>query len=136
MNKNNFKILVVVVSVFVFISAGVTFYLFKKNNINTGILFNATKVEIMSDDEMDSLGLYHLGVYEVVSRDQSGKITDYKLSKLKDEKSINVEFMTDEEKAAKNLSTYYKIQVLDRDKEGNAIAYKIIEKESDVLNRY
>ena len=134
MNKNNLKILIIII--FVFVLAAITFYVFKKNNTNTGIVFNANKVEIMSDDEINSLGIYHLGVYEVVSRDQSGKITNYKLSELKDEKPIDVEFMTDEEKAAKNLSTYYKIQVLDRDKEGNAIAYKIIGKESDVLNRY
>lgn len=130
--KKNIKIVVIIVSILILSVA--IFYLVNKKIANT--IKNDKKVEIMTDDEKNSTGLYHLGVYEVVSRDETGKVTAYKLTKLEDEKPINVEFMTEEEKANKGMSSNIKIQVLQRDKSGKVVAYKIIKNDSDVISRY
>ena len=133
-SKKNLKIVIIIVSVLILLIA--VFYLISKKNINTQTTRNGKKIEIMSDDEKNSLNLYHLGVYEVVSRDEAGKVTASKLTKLEDEKPINVEFMTEEEKVEKDTPPSTKIQVLQRDKSGKVIAYKIIKNDSDILTKY
>lgn len=131
--KKNIKILIIIVSILILSVA--VFYLVNKKNANNQEN-GGRKIEIMTDDEKNAIGLYHLGVYEVISRDENQNVTSYKLTKLEDEKPISIEFMTEEEKAKKSLYTPEKIQVLQRDKNGEVVAYKIIKSDSDVISRY
>jgi hypothetical protein len=142
MNKNKFKILII--TIIALLLAVLSVYLLKvklKNN-NTQGLNNTNKVEIISESEKNYLGLYHLGVYQVISRDANGKITSYKLVYLKDEQPVALSFMTDTEKekiipsSSPELFSKTKIQVLKRDDQGKVIAYKIIKKDSDIVTKY
>jgi len=141
MNKNKFKILIITILILLLVVLSVYLLKVKLKN-NTQGLNNTNKVEIISESEKNSLGLYHLGVYQVISRDANGKITSYKLVDLKDEQPVALSFMTDAEKekiipsSSPELFSKTKIQVLKRDDQGKVIAYKIIKKDSDIVTKY
>lgn len=94
------------------------------------------QAEIMTQDERKKLGLYSLGVYEVVSRDDKGEITSYKMIKLLDEEPIEFELMSDDDKANLGINSEAKIQVLKRNKDGNIVSYKVIRNDSDIVKKY
>jgi len=71
MNKKYLKIVAIII--LVVLLAVIAIYFVTKNNGSQNSI-TEKKVEIMSEAERGSLGLYHLGVYEVVSRDEAGKI--------------------------------------------------------------
>jgi hypothetical protein len=133
--KNKYiKILIVMIAILLF--TVLVFYL--KNRVNPTNSFSVDyhKKQIMTEEEKNSIGLYHLGEYEVLARDDSGKITTYRLNKLLDEKPIETEFMSDDAKKKQGFLPDVKIQVLQRDKSGKVLVYKIIKNDSDVMNKY
>lgn len=114
------------------------FYLLYKNgHQNQEIIKDKEhQTEIMTQDERKKLGLYSLGVYEVVSRDEKGEITSYKMIKLLDEEPIEFELMSENDKAVLGIATDIKIQVLKRDESGKVISYKILKNDSDIVKKY
>lgn len=103
---------------------------------NHKIITNKQPVEIMGEAERKELNLYRLGVYEVVSRDESGKIATYRMIDINDEQPIELEFMTEAEKVARGLDITKKIQVLSRDENGLPNAFKILKRDNDYLTKY
>ena len=95
-----------------------------------------TALDLMTNEEKDSLNLYHLAKYEVLSRDAAGKPDKYRLIGVEDPKPIELDLAKDEEKTNKNLATSTKIQVLRRDSSGKIIEYRIIKDDSDILKEY
>jgi hypothetical protein len=133
MIKKYIKPLIIIFSVLML--ALISYYFISINSADTEKDL-APKMQVMTDEEKASLNLFHSGVYEVVSRDEFGKITAYKFIKLKEEESIELEFMSDNEKISKGVSTDSKIQVLKRDGDGNIISYRLIKDDSDIVKRY
>lgn len=96
----------------------------------------AANQNIMTDSEKAAFNLPNIGIFEVTSRDASGKITDFKLIGMTPPKVIdNPEFMTDEEKKLYGLSDF-KVQVLRRNAEGKITAYHIVKNETDIVTAY
>lgn len=127
---------IIIFTVLIFIAALFYFLYSKKDSVSETGKESEKVIELMTTSEINSIGLYHLGVYEVLSRDENGKPLSYRLINVKEEQEIPLEFMSEEEKAAKNFSEDYKIQVLQRDENGKVIAYRIIKDENDVLKKY
>jgi hypothetical protein len=94
------------------------------------------KIEIISASEKSKLGLYNLGVYQVLSRNEKNNISSYKLLEIKEEQPLVLELMSDEEKNQRGFNKAIKIQVLQRDELNNIIAYKIIKNDSDIVTKY
>ena len=125
------------ISIIILISLGVTcFYYHKTNQEPSNPAIASAPLDIIGKDELNELNLYHLGVYEAVSRDANGKVTAYKFLGLKDPEPINLELMTDAEKAERNLSPSVKCQVLERDSSGKIMAYRMINSEADIISKY
>lgn len=90
----------------------------------------------MTEEEKRELSLYHLGTFEVLARDDTGKITSYVITGAQEPKKIDLEWMTEEEKATFNIAPETKIQVLARDQNGKVIAYRVIKQDSDIVEEY
>lgn len=91
---------------------------------------------IMTDSEKAALNLPNIGIFEVTSRDASGKIVDFKLIGMAPPKIIDKpEFMTDEEKKLYGISDL-QVQVLRRNTEGKITAYHIMKNETDIVTAY
>ncbi len=141
MNKKYLKFLILLVVILV-IGLLLTFYFInKKEAIHLGTtpqsMVTEIKGEPMTEAEKNSLGLYHLGNYEVFSRDESGKPLTFKMLSLNDEKDIAVpEFMSDTEKESREIPLDYKIQILERDASATITAYKVINRDEDIVNKY
>ena len=90
----------------------------------------------MSDEEKRELRLNHLGKYQVISRDEDGKITEFLIINEEEKKPIEKEVMTDEEKTSFGLSLDNKIQILRRNDAGKIISYRIMKSDSDFVNEY
>lgn len=118
MNKKNIKILIIAIVV-LFIFALTVLVTTKTADNNK----DSRPVELMTADEIISLNLYHLGVYEVMSRDASGKIVSYRFLHLEDAKPIELEWMTDAEKTERGLNLSMKAQILRRDSGGKIVKY-------------
>jgi hypothetical protein len=129
------KILIVVSVLVITLLA---FYLLYKNGHQESevIKDKEHQTEIMTQDERRELGLYSLGVYEVVSRDEKGEITSYKMVRLLDEEPIGFELMSENDKAVLGVATDAKIQVLKRDESGKVVSYKILKNDSDIVKKY
>ena len=139
MNKKYLKIIVIVLVILILAVAAV--YLVKIKMVGNNIPSNnktvdLSKKDIMSEQDRDSLGLYHLGVYEVLARDKSGKPTSYQLISLNEEKPIATEFMTDDEKTKEQIDPKYKIQIIERDASGTVSVYKVIKSDTDIVKQY
>jgi hypothetical protein len=135
MDKKYFQI-IIIATIFILIIS-VFYSLYKNENIILGIsFFEDRNADILSEDEKESLNLYHLGVYKAISRDGNGKVMEYKLIKLKKEEPIAIEIMTDIEKQEIGLSPDIKIQVLQRSQKGEVLVYRLIKNESDILTKY
>jgi len=93
----------------------------------------ATK-DLLSADEKGALGLPNVGVYEVVSRDESGKLLEYRFIGMEEPKAITPEFMTEEERVRFGLQNF-QVQVF-RDSQGNIMSYHIIKDANDIVTAY
>ncbi len=138
MKKKYLRIIIIAVLVVLLLTLSYYFLLIKntgdKGFSNKAIDYK--KQDIMSPQEAASLGLYHLGVYEVSARDEAGKATAYQLVALNEEKALTPEFMTDAEKEAAQISPSYKIQVISRDASGTVSVYKVINSDADIVTHY
>jgi len=137
MSKKIIKLLIIII--FVLLLAALIFYLVKYFEVKrdvAGSKIDTTAVETMNEDEKRVLGLNHLGIFEVVSRDAAGKVASYRFLGLKEEQPLNLELMSDEEKLQKSLNASTTIQVLERDSSGVVTSYKIINNDSDILQKY
>lgn len=139
MNKNmNKKYLKISLIIFIILClAGVTVYFLKTKNQQVDSLTADSAIkDMMTKEEIYSMGLYYLGNYEVLSRDESGKPLTYQIISLNKKKPISLELMDDSEKAAINITETEKIQVLERDENGQVLVYKIIKDDADIDKRY
>lgn len=132
MIKKHLKITIIIITILILIIG--IFYLVYKNENTIGGVYS--KYDLLTEDEKNSLNLYHLGIYEAISRDSNGKVLEYKFIKLQEEQPIKIEIMSDVEKQEIGLSPDTKIQVLQRSREGKVIAYRLIKKDSDILMKY
>jgi len=137
MDKKVFTIIITVAAVLILVGTPIYFVFNNRNinktNSNTGL---DRKIEIMTNDEKSTLRLYHLGVYEVVSRSENGGVEAYRFIRMEDEKPIPLEFMSEEEKTSRGLNNSLKIQILQRGENDKILAYKIIKDNKDILSRY
>lgn len=133
------KKITIALLVLILLLFGLAFFVYKQNNnfdaVNPAPL-EETTVTLMTEKEKRDLGFYHLGVYEVLERDESGQITAYQLVDMKGPKEITPEIITDVEKEGLIIQPEVKIQVLERDPSGNISAYRVIEDEADVIKEY
>lgn len=137
MSKKIIKLLIIII--FILLLAALVFCLvkyFEAKKDSGGSKIDTAAVETMNKDEERALGLNHLGIFEVISRDAAGKVASYRLIGLEEEQPINLELMSDEEKLQRHLATSTKIQVLERDSSGAIVSYKIINNDSDILQKY
>jgi len=139
MNKKYLKIYLAILAICL-ISA-TAFYFIYQNKKNTTSKTNTSATQtkpkdLMTDEEKDSFHLYGRGIYEVVSRDASGKPNKFRLIGLERAQPIKLELMADADKLKKNVATSTKIQVLKRDKAGNIVQYRIMKDEKDILTKY
>lgn len=131
--KKDIKI-IIILTVFVLFAVGLYSVIKFRETNNTNI--STENMDLLSEEEKSSLNLYHLGIYEAVSRDESGKVIEYRFIKLKEEEPIQIELMSNVEKQNIGISIDNKVQVLQRDKDGNVITYRIIKNDSDILTKY
>lgn len=135
MNKKIIKLLSV--SIVLLIALGLAYFYYSKTNQEpSNPAIASAPLDIIDRDELNELNLYHLGVYEAVSRDEQGKVTAYKFLGLKKEEPIDLELMTDLEKMTKGVATSTKIQVLERDSQGNVTVYHLINSDADIISKY
>jgi len=139
MNKKYLKIYLAILAICLISAAA--FYFIYQNKKNTANKANTSTTQtkpkdLMTDEEKDSFHLYGRGIYEVVSRDASGKPNKFRLIGLERAQPIKLELMADADKLKKNVATSTKIQVLKRDKAGNIVQYRIMKDEKDILTKY
>lgn len=107
-----------------------------ENNKKYDIDGQGEKVEILNDEDKYKLGLFHLGVYKVVSRNENGGISAYSYLRTDNEKEIPLEWLSEEEKDSLGIDPSIRVQLLKRGESGKILAYKIIKDEADILDRY
>lgn len=90
--------------------------------------------EEMTAEEKATLNLRPDGEYIVLSREEDGSITSYKVVSLPENIVTGLDWMTDEEKTEKKLNLKAKFQVLERDSAGNVMAYKVINSDNDIVD--
>lgn len=93
-------------------------------------------VEILNDEDEHRLGLFHLGVYELVSRNENGGIREYRYLRIDNEKEIDLEWLSEDEKNELGVNPAERVQLLRRGESGKIIAYKIIKDDADILKTY
>lgn len=90
--------------------------------------------EEMTAEEKATLNLRPDGEYIVLSREDDGTITSYKVVSLPENVVTGLDWMTDEEKTEKKLNSKARFQVLERDKDGNIVLYKVIKSDNDIVD--
>lgn len=138
MNLKKYTKFIIILIAFILIAVFVVYYL-SNNKKTSAPVKNA--VETMTEQDKASLHLSHFGKYEVVARDNNGKVTSYKFVGLEKPKPLKLDLMTTED--MKNLGITgdsnagnYKIQVLQRDANGKVLSYHIVGKDSDIVTEY
>jgi hypothetical protein len=135
MNKKYLKI--GLIAIIILYLVGVSFYILKtKNQENGNQTANSNVKDMLTKKEIYSMGLFYLGNYEVLSRDESGKPLTYQIISLKERKPISLELMDKTEKAKMNIAETEKIQVLERDENGQVLVYKVIKNDTDIDKSY
>ncbi len=137
MNKKNIKLIIFIIGAIIF--SGAVFYggfYYSNWRLNRDLNKVIIPKNLMNEEEKLNLKLYDRGNYEVISRDASGTITEYKFMGLREPKPINLELMSDAEKADRGLDLTLKIQVLSRDSQGKILSYKLIKNDADILSAY
>lgn len=127
--RKNIKLVIIIVVILILSVVG-TYQLAKK------ITANKDPRQIMTNDERRTLNLYHLGNYEVISRDTSGKVDTYHFINLNQSQPLKLEWMTEEEKTKIGLDISAQGQVLERDSQGKVMAYRVIYKDEDIITEY
>lgn len=97
---------------------------------------DGVEVEILNDEDEYNLGLLHLGVYELLARNENGSISAYRYLRTDAEKELSLEWLNEEEKDAFGINPAQRVQLLKRGESGKIIAYKIINNDSDILTHY
>lgn len=92
--------------------------------------------EVMTNEEKAGLGINRATEYEVISRDENGVITAYKVVSLPENVLTKVDWMSEEEIADKKISTESRYQVLERDEDGSILSYKVINNDSDIVTEF
>lgn len=92
-------------------------------------------MDLLTADEKAMFGLPNIGIYEVVSRNESGLVTDYRLIGMQQPQEIALDLMTDEEKVRFGLQNF-QVQVLHRNAQGNITAYHIMKDANDIVTAY
>ena len=140
MNKKYLKPLIYILIALLILGLAAYFLVTRTNLISNknkvAAVTNTKPIEIMTKDEMTASHVYHLGVYQVLTRDNTGKPTSYRFVGVKEPAKISKDLMTDEEKKTFNLASSTKVQVLERDKNGKIVNYRIMKSDSDVLSLY
>lgn len=139
MNKKHLKLLIIIACILGVLGVGLSlFSLFEtyQNKVVIEKVQDSIKPDILSESEKRDLNLYHLGVYDAISRDSNNKVIDYKMIGVENPEEIKLELMTDAEKTEKNLRFDSKMQVLERDENGKVAAYRLIKKDSDIITEY
>lgn len=95
----------------------------------------ASGKDIMTSDEKASFNLPNIGIYQVVSRDASGQIVDFKFIGMTPPKPIEPEFMTPEEKKLYHIGNF-QVQILNRNSSGEITAYHVLKDETDIITHY
>jgi hypothetical protein len=142
--KNKKHLIICVLVLIGLIGLSASLYLFFKNYYNySKVNYNAPAVtattstmDLMSDEEKDKFGLYHLANFEVLSRDASGTPITYRVIGAAEPKPLEVEFMSKLDKMSLGVNTNLKIQVIARDSQGKIVRYKVINKDSDIVTSY
>lgn len=93
-------------------------------------------VEILNDEDKYKLGLFHLGVYEVVARNENGGISAYRYLRTDNESKLALEWLSENEKNELGLDPAARVQLLKRSESGKILAYKIIKDDADILDSY
>lgn len=93
-------------------------------------------IEILNNEDEHKLGLFHLGVYEVIARNENGGISAYRYLRTDNEKDIPLEWLSDDEKNELGLNPELRIQILQRGESGKILAYKIIKDDNGILTSY
>lgn len=93
-------------------------------------------MQLMTEEEKESLGLDQDREFMVVSRDEDGEVDIYE--KIFKEEIIEApfDFMSNEEKESKGVNVEGTYQVLERDEEANVLAYRIIMSPEDIVTEY
>lgn len=94
------------------------------------------QVEILNDEDKHKLGLFHLGVYELVARNENGGVAAYRYLRIGNEKKIALEWLSEDEKNELGVDPGARIQLLKRGESGKILAYKIIKDDADILETY
>lgn len=133
------KKIIIALLVLIFLLFGLVFFVYKQNNnfavVNPAPL-EGTTTTLMTEREKSDLGLYHLGVYEVLARDESGLITEYQLVGMEEPMEVTPEIITDAKTEGLIIQPEVKIQVLERDPSGNISAYRVIKDEEELIKEY
>jgi hypothetical protein len=91
----------------------------------------------MTEEEKSILGLSHLGIYDVLTRDDEGSPVEYQRVGLEKPRVIDeIDWMTDKEKRMFGLLPEKRVQVLNRGGEGQILAWRLIKKDSDIITVY
>ncbi len=107
-----------------------------KFGTDDGIKATSTVKDLMTEDEKFSLGLYHLGIFEVLSRNELGRPTAFKLIGVDEPQAIGIDLMSDAEKAKKRIAASTYVQVLKRDSSGRILEYRIMKDANDIMEKY
>jgi len=91
----------------------VVFYRSGNNHSQVSNQPEPVKVEMVKPEEKSQLGLYHGANFEVVARDEHGKVSEYKFLGLTEPQPIPLDLMTDSEKESIGVDLVQKIQVLE-----------------------
>ena len=95
-----------------------------------------SSIDIMSDEDKDKLGLYHLAAFQVITRNASGTPTSYKIIGGQDTKPLKLELMSQEEKVELRINPDLKIQIVEKDSQGKTIKYRVIRKDSNIITEF
>jgi len=136
MNKKNLHQLIIALIIILIVLGLLIFCKIKLLNQNNNQTLSLESADILSQEELNNLGLYHLGIYKIVARDENGQAFSYKFIGLKNAQAIEPEFMSDLEKAEKHISPDIKAQVLERNSTGQVIVYRLINNDSDIVSKY
>jgi cell division protein FtsI/penicillin-binding protein 2 len=141
------KIFIIALIVFVLLLIAVLAYMAKntvrqQNNIKTVTIqltretaASAENKDTMSNQEKEELGLEYRAKYEVMTRDEAGKVSSYRFIGIESTKPIVPEFMTDEERIKFGVGNV-RAQILERNSDGGIRSYRLIKNDSDIIMEY
>ncbi|MFA6194585.1 MAG: hypothetical protein WC719_02460 [Patescibacteria group bacterium] len=146
MNRRIIKLLVILVLLlFLLVLGFYSFSYFKAQKLvnsqaaNEAVMMPAganASTEIMTEAEKKALGLNLRVSFEVVSRDNDGRVASYKSVGAIAAQPVGLEWMADADKIRRRMATSTRVQVLERDNAGEITAFKIIQSDADIVQAY